>query len=90
MGKKKLLRKCENRNFHSCVNKIKTDGSRIFASDQADSVHVLKYKPEECQLYIFADDVIPRWITDFTLLDYDTIVGSDKFENLFVLRLPPG
>jgi len=90
LGKKKLLRKCENRNFHSCVNKIKTDGSRIFASDQADSVHVLKYKPEECQLYIFADDVIPRWITDFTLLDYDTIVGSDKFENLFVLRLPPG
>lgn len=90
IGKKKLLRKCENRNFQSSVNKIRVDGSRIFASDQADSVHVLKYKPEECQLYVFADDVIPRWITDFTLLDYDTIVGCDKFENVFVLRLPPG
>lgn len=90
LGKKKLLRKCENRNFQSSVNKIRADGSRIFASDQADSVHVLKYKPEECQLYIFADDVIPRWITDFTMLDYDTIVGCDKFENVFVLRLPPG
>lgn len=90
LGKKKLLIKCENRKFQSSVNRIKTDGSRIFASDQADSVHVLKYKPEECQLYIFADDVVPRWITDFSLLDYDTIVGCDKFENVFVLRLPLG
>lgn len=90
LGKKKLLRKCENKSFQSNVNRILVDGSRIFASDQADSIHVLKYKPEECQLYVFADDVIPRWITDFTLLDCDTLVGCDKFENVFVLRLPPG
>ncbi len=34
--------------------------------------------------------MIPRWITSFTLLDHDTVVGADKFENVFVLRLPPG
>ena len=65
-------------------------GHRIFISDQAESVHVLKYKEEENQLYIFADDVLPRWTTSFVVLDFDTIAVSDKFENIVILRLPPG
>lgn len=24
------------------------------------------------------------------MLDFDTLVGADKFENIFVCRLPPG
>jgi splicing factor 3B subunit 3 len=90
LGKKKLLRKCENRNFNSAINGIRIDEGRIFVSDIADAFHVLKYNAEESQLYIFADDVIPRWVTSFELLDYDTVVGGDKFENIFVCRLPPG
>lgn len=62
----------------------------MFAADIQESVHVLKYKPEEAQLYIFADDVLKRWITHFCLLDQDTYVGLDKFENVFVNRLPVG
>jgi splicing factor 3B subunit 3 len=50
----------------------------------------LKYKPEEVQLYIFSDDVLNRWLTNFCLLDQDTLVGVDKFENIFVNRLPLG
>jgi splicing factor 3B subunit 3 len=38
--------------------------------------------------YIFADDVIQRWVTKFDMLDYNTVVAGDKFENIFVLRLP--
>lgn len=53
-------------------------------------MHVLKYKPEDIQLYIFADDPLNRWLTSFTLLDSDTIVGTDKFETIFVNRLPAG
>ena len=41
-------------------------------------------------MYLFADDVLPRWISTSVILDYDTIAGSDKFENFFVCRLPNG
>lgn len=53
-------------------------------------MHVLKYKPEDAQLYIFADDILKRWTTSFCMLDADTVVGVDKFENLYVNRLPAG
>ena len=41
-------------------------------------------------MYLFADDIIPRWLTSAVVLDYDTIAGVDKFENFFVCRLPYG
>jgi len=66
------------------------ESGRIFAADVEESVHILKYKPEEGQLYIFADDVLKRWITQFCLLDSDTFVAADKFENVFICRLPAG
>jgi splicing factor 3B subunit 3 len=91
LGKLKLLRKQENKNFNSPISAIQVEESgRIFASDVQESVHVLKYKPEEAQLYIFADDVLKRWVTNFCMLDNDTIAGVDKFENLFINRLPSG
>jgi splicing factor 3B subunit 3 len=91
LGLKKLLRKMENKNFTSPVISIKVEESgRIFAADVQESVYVLKCKPDDAQLYIFADDVLKRWTTSFCLLDNDTICGVDKFENIFVNRLPPG
>jgi splicing factor 3B subunit 3 len=90
LGMKKLLKKCENKSFSSPISSIVACQNRIFVSDTSESIHVLKYKKEENQLYLFADDVLPRWVTSFTLLDFDTIAGVDKFENVFVLRLPPG
>jgi splicing factor 3B subunit 3 len=54
----------------------------------SDSFHLLKYKPRENQFVEIADDVLPRWITSAAILDYHTLVGADKFENLFVCRLP--
>ena len=90
MGQKKLLRKQDNRNFKTNIVQIKCEQNRIFVADVQESVHVLKFKPEQGQLYIFADDVLNRWMTSFCLLDEDTVVGLDKFENFFVNRLPPG
>lgn len=71
MGQKKLLRKVENKNFQAPIISIQVEeeSGRIYAGDLQESVHVLKYKPDEIQLYIFADDVINRWLTNFTLLD---------------------
>ena len=53
-------------------------------------MRVLKFRPDQGQLYAFADDLVPRWLTKFTLLDSDTVAGLDKFENFFVTRLPLG
>ncbi|CAN8069477.1 unnamed protein product [Agarophyton chilense] len=35
-----------------------------------------------------AKDAISRWIVSLVALDYSTVCGSDKFGNIFVLRLP--
>lgn len=57
--------------------------------DVQESVHFVKYKKADNQLFIFADEITPRWLTCTTVLDYDTIAGGDKFGNIFVSRLPP-
>uniref|UniRef100_A0A6B2EBF0 Splicing factor 3B subunit 3 n=1 Tax=Phlebotomus kandelakii TaxID=1109342 RepID=A0A6B2EBF0_9DIPT len=88
LGKKKLLRKCENKHIPTNVVNIQTMGHRIYASDVQESIFFLKYKRAENQLIIFADDTHPRWITATTLLDYDTIATADKFGNVSILRLP--
>jgi len=89
MGKRKMLRKSENRSFPNYITQIHTQGDRIYVCDVQESVHFVKYKKSENQLFIFADEITPRWLTCTTVLDYDTIAGGDKFGNIFISRLPP-
>ncbi|XP_041454039.1 splicing factor 3B subunit 3-like [Lytechinus variegatus] len=88
LGKKKLLRKCENKHIPNFITNIMTTGNRIIVSDVQESLHFLKYKRQENQMVIFADDSNPRWITATCLLDHDTVMCADKFGNVTVLRLP--
>ena len=90
LGKAHLLKKCETKKITSTITQIQTNGQRILVSTMNESFYFLRHKISENQFYIFADDVIPRWITTSIFLDYDTIAGSDKFENFFIYRLPPG
>lgn len=87
LGKKKLLRKCENKHIPNQIVNIQTRGQRVFVSDVQESVYCVRYKRNENQLIIFADDTFPRWITTTTMLDYDTIATADKFGNIAILRL---
>ncbi|XP_026279022.1 splicing factor 3B subunit 3 [Frankliniella occidentalis] len=87
MGKKKLLRKCENKHIPNLIVNIQAMGNRIFASDVQESVYLVRYKRQENQLIIFADDTHPRWVTTSTVLDYDTVALADKFGNISVVRL---
>lgn len=72
----------------SPVNTIKIWGQRIFATEVNDSFHMYKYKPREQTFFDIADDVLNRTITASAILDYHTIIGADKFENIFVSRVP--
>ncbi|KAA1111956.1 pre-mRNA-splicing factor rse1 [Puccinia graminis f. sp. tritici] len=88
LGKKKLLRKVENKSFGSAIISLSVQGSRILVGDSQDSVSYAVYKPAENRLIVFADDVVPRWTTCATMVDYDTVAGGDRFGNLWVSRLP--
>lgn len=52
------------------------------------SFHYVKYRRDENQLYTFADDSCPRWLTSSLHIDFDTMAGADKFGNVYVMRLP--
>lgn len=88
MGKKKLLRKCENKHIPNQIVNIQSMGQRLYVADVQESIYFVRYKRAENQIIIFADDTHPRWITATALLDYDTIATGDKFGNISILRLP--
>jgi splicing factor 3B subunit 3 len=88
LGKKKLLRKAENKGFPSAITGVKATGDRIYVSDMTESLLFVKYRRADNSLVIFADDTTPRLTSAFCCLDYDTVCGGDKFGNAFVLRLP--
>jgi len=88
LGKKKLLRKVENKSFSTAIVSLSTQGSRLLVGDMQDSVSYVVYKPADNRLIVFADDVVPRWTTCATMVDYDTVAGGDRFGNLWVSRLP--
>jgi splicing factor 3B subunit 3 len=90
IGKKKLLRKCENKQMSNFVAQIHTMGPRIFVCDSQESCFFMHYKHEDNQIIIFADDTLPRFVTSFAPLDFNTVAIADKFGNLNILRLPPG
>ncbi|KAG8042161.1 hypothetical protein G9C98_000152 [Cotesia typhae] len=90
MGKKKLLRKCENKHIPNAIVSINAVGQRIYVSDVQESVYAVRYKRQENQLIVFADDTHPRWITTTCVLDYDTVATADKFGNIAVVRLASG
>lgn len=80
-------------------------GDRVFVGDMQESVTLFKYiRPgllvsrsshggqpsrEGGRFVAIASDILPRWVISLEVLDYSTVCGSDKFGNIFVLRLPP-
>ena len=90
MGRKKLLKKCENKHLTNKIITIQTSGYRIFVTDVQDSVTFLRYKPIENQMIIFADDPNQRFVMSSCIVDYNTIAVSDKFGTISIIRLPEG
>ncbi|CAF0837902.1 unnamed protein product [Brachionus calyciflorus] len=90
IGKSKLLRKCETKQLSNFVCQIQTLGPRIFVCDSQESCFFMRHKHDENQLIIFADDIIPRFVTAMALLDYSTVAIGDKFGSIVIIRLPPG
>lgn len=63
IGKKKMLRKCENKHIPNLIVDIHSLGSHIYVSDIQEAVHFVRYKPVENQLVVFADETCQRlWL----------------------------
>jgi len=90
LGKRKLLRKCENKKLPSTIRHINVLGDRIYISDMCESFFLAKFNKQEKLLEIFADTTAPRYLTASCVVDYDTVAAGDKFGNIFVARLPEG
>ncbi|KAI9651788.1 MAG: pre-mRNA-splicing factor rse1 [Trizodia sp. TS-e1964] len=88
LGMKQLLRKAKSQVVPNLVVGMQTQGSRIIVSDVQESVVYVIYKFQENLLIPFVDDVVPRWTTCTTMVDYETTAGGDKFGNLWLLRCP--
>ena len=88
LGMKQLLRKSQAQAVPNLITGLQTQGSRIIVSDVQESVSFVVYKFQENRLIPFADDVIARWTTCTTMVDYETTAGGDKFGNLWLVRCP--
>ena len=63
-------------------------GDRVYLGDNQHSFLFCSYRASDNLLYVFADDMVPRWLTCAQPLDYNTVAGGDKFGNVVVCRLP--
>lgn len=77
------------RSIPTFITTLNASGDRIYVGDNQHSFHYVKYRAAENQMYAFADDTTPRWLTAAQPLDYNTIAGADKFGNIVVRARSP-
>ncbi|CAD8154884.1 unnamed protein product [Paramecium pentaurelia] len=88
MGNQRILKKAEIKNLNSFITSIMVKEDRIYVAEVADSIHLLRYNIRDQTFMELADDILPRYVTASTVLDYHTVIAGDKFENIFVSRVP--
>ncbi|KAG8427111.1 pre-mRNA-splicing factor rse1 [Metarhizium acridum] len=89
LGMRQMLRKAQAEVAPQQIVSLNTQGSRIIVGDVQQGVTYVTYKPTTNKLIPFADDIIARWITCTTMVDYESVAGGDKFGNMFIVRCPP-
>lgn len=87
LGLKQMLRKAQGEVSDKLIVSLQTQGSRIVVGDVEEGVTFVVYKPEVNKLLPFADDIIKRWTTCTTMVDYQTVAGGDKFGNVWIVRV---
>ena len=62
-------------------------GQRIIVCDVQESCHWIRYRRQENQLVIFADDTYPRWVTSAAVMDFATVAVADKFGTIAIVSV---
>ncbi|KAF4458399.1 Pre-mRNA-splicing factor rse1 [Fusarium albosuccineum] len=88
LGLKQLLRKAQVEVVPQLIVSLQTQGSRIVVGDLQQGVTMVVFDHEYQRLTPFIDDTIARWTTCTAMVDYESVVGGDKFGNLWIVRCP--
>jgi splicing factor 3B subunit 3 len=88
VGKRQLLKKCENALFPHQIVSLQVFGTRFLAGDSRESVLWCFYEASKNAIRIFADEPVQRFVTCVAPLDYNTCAVADKFGTLSIVRLP--
>lgn len=90
-GRKQLLKKSITATPPS-ITKVTSlaqwENDRLVLGDVSESVMLFQYDAQLNQFIRLADDVIKRYVVAVEFLDRSTVIGSDKFGNVWTLRLP--
>ncbi|ODV96220.1 hypothetical protein PACTADRAFT_49605 [Pachysolen tannophilus NRRL Y-2460] len=86
LGLKQLLRKSFASLNCKQIVKIEVMKDRVVIGDIRNSIIFLTYTALDNKFIPFIEDVMSRHITTFKMIDYDTVIGGDKFGNIFLLR----
>lgn len=90
LGRKQLLKKSISQT-PAFVTKITAlsnwNDQRIIVGDNRESVTLFFFDELNNEFVPIADDVVKRYVTSLAFLDQSTIIGGDKFGNIWTLRL---
>lgn len=89
IGKKQLLRKLVSdfEFLHRVSKIIHVGGDVVVVGDAGGSVCYFQFESSRNEFVAMGSDSIRRQVTSMALLDNRTVVGGDKFGNIFVLRM---
>ncbi|KUI59851.1 Pre-mRNA-splicing factor rse1 [Cytospora mali] len=88
LGLRQLLRKSQAEVSPQLIVSLEAQNNRIVVGDVQQGITYVVYKPETNKLIPFVSDTISRWVTSTTMVDYESVAGSDKFGNVWILRCP--
>ncbi|KAJ2895181.1 hypothetical protein MKZ38_006846 [Zalerion maritima] len=88
LGLRQLLRKAQADVGPQLIVSLQTQGNRIIVGDIQQSVTYVVYKYESNKLIPFVDDMLARWTTCTTMVDYESVAAGDKFGNIWIVRCP--
>lgn len=91
LGKKQFLRKTSSSvSYFRRITQIQhIGGDVLLVADAQSALLYLQYDTADSKFYPFATDIVARPVTAFKSLDERTVIGGDKFGNVFVSRIPP-
>lgn len=89
LGTKAIMRKSRGLAVPNKIVSLDSIGDRLICGDVAESLTYVAFKPKANRMVPFVDDVVQRWTTTSTAIDYETSAGGDKFGNFWIVRCPP-
>lgn len=90
-GKKQLTLKFETITSPSITNITSISvwkNQRLAIGDIRESVTLFIFNEKDSTFIPIADDIMKRWVTCVKFIDKSTVIGGDRFGNIWTLRLP--